>query len=127
MNSETLSARIMRDVGIGKLHLLDFRLEMLRFRSQEACTYLINALSKSEEILEYMSFAYENHVSPSMGAITVLSDLLAELEDISENKKFGDQCNRYLNKKRKVGTNYENVSADIASGVRNVLRKFRLS
>ena len=124
MNSETLSTRITRDVGIGKLHLLNFRLEMLRFRSREACTYLINALSKSEDILEYMSSAY---VSPSIGAITVLSDLLAELEDISENKKFGQQCNRYLNKKRKLGTNYENLSADIASGVRNVMRRFRFS
>jgi len=127
MNSETLSTRVMRDVGLGKLDLLHFRHERLLLRSQEACTYLLNALSKSEDILEYISSAYENQVSPSMEAIHGLLDLLEELKDISETQKFGEQCNRYLNKKRKLGTNYENVSTDIASGVRNVLRKFHLS
>lgn len=127
MDSETLSARVLRDVDIGKLQLLHFRHERLRFRSVEACTYLLNALSKSEEILEYISSAYDNNVTPGMGAIQSLVNLMVELEDISEKQLFGERCNRYLNKKRKLGTNYENISADIASGVRGLLRKFRLS
>lgn len=125
MDSQILSAHILREVGSGKLDILSFKLEMLMNRSAEACTYLLDALSKSEIILQDMSSAYENMVVPSLEAINGLSDLLSELFDISENQQFGEKCNRYLNKKRKLGTYYENVSLDIASGVRNVMRKFR--
>lgn len=91
-------------------------------RVDEGCTHLQSALRISKFIIRYVTDSGFRNAPVVSQAMSRLSVVINTLDDISRVKGWGDKCMRYTEKKRKLGSNYENVSVDMAEEVRIIKR-----
>ena len=126
MASPTLaSARIIEStIVIIQSHLDDANRSVSRGDAVQGCEQLAKAIRAAIMIRDYMFQSEHIHAPIVRQQMTRLALVHNTLEDITDLQGWGDRCKRYMDKKRKRGTNYENVSFDIIGGVRR-MRDFR--
>lgn len=90
----------------------------------QGCEQLDKAIRAANMIRDYMFQSDHMNAPIVRQQMTRLASVHNTLEEIADLQGWGDRCKRYMDKKRKRGTNYENVSFDILAGVRR-MRDFR--
>ena len=91
-------------------------------RVDDGCIHLQSALRISKFILMYATESGFRNAPVVSQALSRLRVVINTLDDISRVKGWGDRCTRYTEKKRKLGSNYENVSVDMEEEVRIMKR-----
>lgn len=89
-------------------------------RVDEGCLHLQNALRVSKFILKYAIDSGFRNAPVVSQALERLISVINTLDDISRLQGWGEKCIRYQDRKRKLGSNYENVSIDLAEGVKTM-------
>lgn len=124
-NPTLASARIIEStIVVIQSHLEDANASVSRGNAVKGCEQLAKAIRAANMIRDYMFQSDHINAPVVRQQMTRLAAVHNTLEDIAELQGWGDKCKRYLDKKRKRGTNYENVSFDIIGGVRR-MRDFR--
>ena len=103
-------------------HINEADREISRRRVDDGCVHLRNALSVAKFILRYAIESGTRNAPVVSQALKRLGSVIKTLDDISRVQGWGDKCMRYLEKKRKLRSNYENVSVDMAEEVRMMKR-----
>ncbi len=93
-----------------------------RRRVDDGCVHLQNAFGVAKFILVYAIQSGTRNSPVVSQALERLRTVINTLDEISRIQGWGDKCTRYMDKKRKLGSNYENVSVDMAQEVRTMKR-----
>jgi len=122
MSNPTLStARIIEStIVVIASHIDDASVSISNRQVVTGCEQLGKAIRAANMIRDYMT--HSDHINSPVvrQQMSQLEEVHKTLEEISELHGWGDKCKRYLDRKRKLGSNYENVSVDISAGVRSL-------
>ena len=122
-NPAVSTARIIEStIVVISSHIDDASASISNRQVVTGCERLGKAIRAANMVRDYMTQSDHLNSPVVRRQMRRLAEVHNTLEDISELQGWGDKCKRYLDQKRKFGSNYENVSVDISAGARRLRR-----
>lgn len=103
-------------------HIEEASREISEHRVEDGCMHLHNALIVSRFIRKYALESGSRNAPVVSQALERSVSVINTLDDIYKIQGWGEKCTRYMEKKRKMGSRYENISIDIEEEVRALKR-----